>query len=105
MSALNIMDNLEEIKEIVKKYESIKQQRRDAGKKQYHKTKGDPEKSYYLRNYEKCLEYDKNYKREKYKNDPEHREKIKERMRLYREKKRSEKTLKKANLLKESSNL
>jgi len=84
MNQPQLFINLEEIKTIIAKYELIKKQRRESCNKYYHKTKGDFQKSYYLKNKDKLLKTDRDAKKEKYNNDPVYRAMILERMKVYR---------------------
>jgi DUF1680 family protein len=92
MDALELFSKeVDSIMDKLNKYEKIKQQQKESMKRYYnsHKEKCHAiQKSYYNRNKEKFLELDRNLKRNRYNNDPEYREKVLERNRLLREKKR-----------------
>lgn len=85
MSQINILENLDHIKEIISKYETIIKKRNEACNKYYHGTKGkDYYKSYYLKNKDKYLKIDRDAKKLKYQTDPEYRAMILERSKTYR---------------------
>jgi hypothetical protein len=81
-------ENLEKIKDIIVKYEKIKKNRAIYANQYYHRTKGSYSKKHYQENKEKCLQYDREWKRNKYQNDEEYRKKVNERNRLCRERRK-----------------
>lgn len=88
-------ENLEKVKDIIVKYEKMKKTRAFYANQYYHRTNGSYSKKHYQENKEKWLQYDRDWKRNKYQNDEEYRKKVNERNKAYREKRK---------LLKESQN-
>jgi DUF1680 family protein len=93
MDALELFSKeVDSIMDKLNKYEKIKQKQKESMKRYYnsHKEKCHAlQKSYYNRNKEKFLEIDRNYKKNRYNTDPEFREKVLQRNKLLREKKRN----------------